>query len=176
MIPAALRPSLGVLALAGGLAVLGITLHLHTQAAARMEQARAEWQNARARLAVLPQRLAEIETMRAHLPELRQRGFFGPERRLDLVSALARAQDGMGLKRLGWRLEAGRPVQTPGLTASPMAVELAPMDPQRLATWLDRLDGLGAGTFSVDRCDWSPGEEARMQCQLTWWTWNGARP
>ena len=173
MIPTELRSTLAalILVLLAGAAVLGVALHLHDKAVAARQQAEQAWAEAHAMLEQLPKRIDLVRTMSGQHAELQRRGFVGQERRLDWISALARTQREFALQAVAWRLEPGRPTALPGLTATRMHLDLSPMEPASLSTWLARLDGLGQGLFTVEQCDWSlVGGPQRMQCVLNWWT------
>lgn len=176
MIPTELRSPLAalILILLAGTAAVGVALHLHGEAVAARQQAERQWAEAHTRLDQLPQRIALVRTLGRHYADLQRRGFVGEARRLDWISALARAQRELELQAVTWRLEPSRPTALPGLTATRMHLSLAPMDPARLGVWLARLDSPGQGLFTVEACDWTLAERPqRMQCTLNWWTWNG---
>jgi hypothetical protein len=173
MIPTPLRLPLAALflALLAGMGGVAAALHMHGKAVAARQQAQRAWADAQASLEGLPQRIALVHAMRAHLPEQQRRGFAGQARRLDWISALSQTQRAFALQDVTWRLEPSRPTALAGLTATRMHLALAPMTPAELGTWLTRLDALGVGLFTVEQCDWMPAvPPPRMQCTLNWWT------
>ena len=173
MIPTPLRVPLAalILALLAGLGGVAAALHMHGKAVAARQQAQRAWAEAQAALEGLPQRIALVHAWRAHLMEQQRRGFVGHPRRLDWASALAQTQRDIALESVTWRLEPSRPTALPGLTATRMHLDLAPMTPAELGAWLTRLDALGGGLFTVEQCDWMPAvPPPRMQCTLNWWT------
>lgn len=176
MIPPALRRPVARLALALGVALsLILAAWLWQRAAATEHQsASAQLAEIRGRLAQLPERLVRLRDEGDPRADLRTRGFVGTGDRLAWISALARLQAAMPLTQLAWQVEPGRPGALPGLTATAMQLDLAPMDPQRLRAWLDALDRQAVGVYSVEHCDWTPAAQTpRMQCRLIWWTWQG---
>lgn len=174
MIPPALQTPVARLALVlGGAFSLILAAWLWQRAAtAEHQAASARLAEIRGRLALLPERLARLRNEGDPRAMLRARGFIGAADRLAWISALARLQAAMPLTQLAWQVEPSRPGALPGLTATAMQLDLAPMDPSRLRVWLDALDRQGVGVYSVDRCDWTPAAQTpRMQCRLIWWTW-----
>ncbi len=177
MIPTAQRAAWAtvVLLLLAGAAAVGVALHLHGAAAAARQQAEQAWRDAQARLERLPARIAQARPLRGQLAELDRRGFVGAARRLDWVSALARSQRALALESIAWRLEPGRPTALTGLGATRMHLDLGPMTPDGLAAFLQHLDGLGQGLFTVAQCDWTLEPlPQRMQCSLDWWNFQGS--
>lgn len=181
MIPPALRRPIALLglALAGSLSLILAAWQWQRTAAAERERASADLTEIRARLVQLPKRIEHLRREGDPRPTLRAHGFIGLGDRLAWISALARVQAEIPLTQLAWQLEPARPGPLPGLTTTAMQLDLAPMDPQRLRTWLDALDRQRVGVYSVEHCDWTPAEQTpRMHCRLIWWTWQetGDRP
>lgn len=174
MIPPTLRRPVALLAFAlvGALTLILAAWLWQGAAAAEYQAASARLAAIHGRLAHLPKRLGRLRNEGDPRPMLRTRGFIGAGDRLAWISALARLQSEMPLTQLAWQVEPTRPSTLPGLTATAMEVDLAPMDPLRLRAWLDALDRQGVGVYSIERCRWTPaGQTARMQCRLIWWTW-----
>lgn len=176
MIPSALRRPITFMALAlvGALSLILAAWHGQRATAAERERSHARLTEIRARLAQLPERIEHLRREGDPRPALGARGFIGRGDRLAWISALARVQAEIPSAQLAWQLEPGRPGTLPGLTATAMQLDLAPMDPSRLRAWLDALDRQRVGVYSVEHCDWTPAAQTpRMQCRLIWWTWQG---
>lgn len=168
--------SLTLAVVLGGLAY-GVTWQLRDEAAAQRTRAERAWRAARADLAGMPARIALVRGAAPLHAHLERRGFLGPERRVEWLSALARVQAEMGLEGLSWRLGARTPdPRQPGLGSSSLVIHAVPMDAAGLRTFLRRLADASPGLFTVRRCT-LVGDQGggRAECVLDWWTLDLAR-
>ncbi len=175
--PPILRLPLAAFALA---AVLGgaayfTAAQLHRASTLDRQQAELAGEAVRAALDQLPGRIAMVQSSGNLHADLERRGFIGSERRLDWISSLSRLRAELGLSHLSWRIEPRiNSAAMPGLVTSRMHLGLAPMDPERLRVFLDRLARESHGVFTTEHCDWLLDDpQGRMQCELIWWTWSG---
>jgi hypothetical protein len=167
-----------VVALVLGALSYGVTRHLRHEAAAERARAELEWRAASADLARMPARIELVKGAATLHADLQRRGFLGPERRLEWLSALARVHAGMALDSLAWRLGPRAPdPRLPGLGWSSLEIRAAPLDAAGLRTFLTRLADESPGLFTVRRCtllgDHGGGQ---AECVLDWWTLAHARP
>lgn len=178
--PSPLRLPLASLILALVLGVLsyGVTRQLRHEAAVERTRAEQEWRAASADLASMPARIELVKGAAALHADLRRRGFLGPERRLEWLSALARVQAGMGLDSLTWRLGPRAPdPRQPGLGSSSLEIRAAPLDTAGLGTFLTRLAAESPGLFTARRCTLIGAHGGgQAECVLDWWTLDLARP
>ena len=182
----------GSLALAaGGLLILGITVHAATGWLAEreraFERARGELSRAARQYRSASDDQAVYREYATRFRDMRARGWIGRERRLTWIEALRAINGDMKLPVLRYEIGQRMPTRLDGapggdrlrLFRTPMELEIGALHEYDVVELLERLERAGAGLMALSGCRFSRDGSVRLdprvtnvraRCALDWYT------